>query len=305
MTSPWWLPSIGAGIVSATLFGIAPLSPLAAIMVAAPLFTVGLGIGAFAVATSALAGFVAALVIYGPTLAVAFVMGFGVPVTILVRQAMLSRRDDNGTEWYPAGSLAVTLTVLGLAMAMALSAVLVPLGLLEQAEAMLSQFAEDFAAGSNGISAEALMDRIRWITRLLPGMLIGFWMLAMLAGGTLAQALLQRMGRNLRPAPNVADMELPNWMATVAAAAMAAAMLLPEPAGIYAAAVAFAACFAFLVQGLAVVHALNGKIRGGAMPLAIFYLLVFAPVWPATLVVLLGAVEQFAGFRRRLKKPDE
>jgi uncharacterized protein YybS (DUF2232 family) len=65
---------------------------------------------------------------------------------------------------------------------------------------------------------------------------------------------------------------------------------------------AFAVCFGYLVQGLAVVHAFIRKIEGGTILLVIFYLLVFAPVWPAMLVVLLGAVEQFAEFRRRWKK---
>ena len=91
-------------------------------------------------------------------------------------------------------------------------------------------------------------------------------------------------------------------MATLAAAIMAAAVFAPNPVGDYAVSMAFAACFGFLGQGLSVVHAFNKKIEGGTILLVIFYLLAFVPIWPALLVVLLGAVEQFAGLRRGWKK---
>ncbi len=82
-------------------------------------------------------------------------------------------------------------------------------------------------------------------------------------------------------------------------------MLLPEPAVTYALGMAFAVCFAYLLQGLAVVHAFNRKIQGGTILLVIFYLLTFMTIWPPILVVLLGAVEQFAGFRQRWRKGTE
>jgi len=309
MTSPWWLSSAAAGIASAVLYGAAPASPLGAMMVvvliAAALFMAGLGLGTMAGATASAVGVLAAMAIHGPASGATYALSFGVPVAILVRQAMLSRSVDGEVEWYPTGHLAATLTIIGLGMAVAYTAILPRLGVLEQAEALLRVFAENFAASSGEVAVEDLMDRIKWVMRLLPGMLTGFWMLALLAGGAVAQAVLEKMQRNLRPRPDFAGMLLPNWMAAVAAVTMAGAMFIPDPVGLYAVSMAFAACFGFLMQGLAVVHAFNRKIQGGTILLAIFYLLVFAPVWPAMLLVLLGAVEQFAGFRRGWKKLAE
>ncbi|MCK5621304.1 MAG: DUF2232 domain-containing protein [Alphaproteobacteria bacterium] len=309
MTSPWWLLSAAAGVASAVLYGVTPGSPLgamlAAVLVAAALFMAGLGLGTMAGATASAVGVLAAMAIHGPVSGATFALSFGVPVAILVRQAMLSRSVDGETEWYPTGLLAATLTIIGLGMALAYTAILPTLGVLEQAEALLRTFAESFAASSDEITVEELMDQIKWVMRLLPGMLTGFWMLALLAGGALAQTVLERMQRNLRPRPDFAGMRLPNWMAAVAAVTMAGAMFVPDPAGLYAVSMAFAACFGFLMQGLAVVHAFNRKIRGGMILLVIFYLLVFVPVWPAMLLVLLGAVEQFAGFRRGWTRETE
>ena len=164
-----------------------------------------------------------------------------------------------------------------------------------------STFIDNCISCHDGVTASELLAWMEPYRRLLPGLTTAFWMANLIAAGVLAQAVLAKFGRNLRPWPEFLAMELPGWMAVAAAATLAAAMVLPDPAGAYSMAIAFAACFAFLLQGLAVVHAFNRKIEGGRILLAIFYLLVFGPVWPALLVVLLGAVEQFAGFRRGWK----
>jgi uncharacterized protein YybS (DUF2232 family) len=311
MTGPWWLLSAGAGIASAVLYGIVPPSPLGAMMVvvlvSVPLFMAGLSLGAMAALVASATGIVAALALHGPAVAGVFAMCFGVPVLIMVRQALLSRSGDAGIEWYPAGLLAATLTVIGLALAVIFTTVLPMLGVQEFAEVLLQGFAESLAAGTEGVTAEEVLEQINIerMLRLMPGMISGFWMLALLAGGSIAQAILEKTGRNLRPSPEFSRIELPNWLAIVAAIIMAAGMFVPGVLGDYAVAMAFAACFPFLVQGLALVHAFIRKIRGGTILLVIFYLLVFVPVWPVMLVVLLGAVEQFAGFRQRWENGTE
>ncbi len=305
MTSPWWLLSVVAGVASAVLFGFAPATPVGAmlstVLVAVPLFMAGLGLGALPGAAASAVGILAVLAIHNPESAAIYAMSFGFPVAILVRQAMLSRNVDGTTHWYPAGYLTATLTMIGLVLAVAYTAILPMLQVQEQATAMMRVLAENFASGTDGVTVEQLMEQVGWVMRLLPGMLTGIWMLALLAGGAVAQTLLEKIKRNLRPRPNFAEILLPNWMATVAAVIMAVAVFAPDPIGDYAMSMAFAACFGFLVQGLTVVHAFNRKIKGGKILLVIFYMLVVAPIWPVMLVVLLGAVEQFAGFRRGWK----
>lgn len=309
MTGPWWLFSAGAGIACALLYGFTPADPLGAlvlsVLVPVPLFMAGLGLGAMAGAVASAAATLIVLVIQGPMAGAMFAAGFGVPVAVLVRQAMLSRVEDSGTEWYPAGLLAATLAVVGLGLAVALTAFISSLAIQELFDERLRAFAAGFAAETEGVTAEQLLARLEPVKRLLPGMTTVFWMGVLIAGGTLAQMALEKFGRNMRPWPDFAGMELPNWLAIAASACIAAAMLLPDPVSIYATAMAFAVCFAFLLQGLAVVHAFNRKIQGGGILLAVIYLLIFGQGWPAVLIVLLGAVEQFAGFRRRWKKATE
>lgn len=310
MTGPWWLLGAGAGIASALLFGGAPTGLLAAVLlsflVPVPLFMAGLGLGTMAGAVAAAVAAALVLIIQGPMAGALFAGKFAVPVAILVRQAMLSRTDDSGTEWYPAGLLATTLSVVGLGMAVAISAIISSLAVQELFDERLQAFAENFAAANEGITAEKMLAWLEPFRRLLPGLTTVFWMVNLIAAGALAQAALVKLGRNLRPWPDFMAMELPGWMAAVAAVALAAAMVLPNPVGTYALAMAFAVCFAFLLQGLAVVHAFNRKIQGGTVLLIIFYLLVFGQGFPAALVVVLGAVEQYLGLRRRwIEKSEE
>jgi hypothetical protein len=306
MTSPWWLLSAGAGVASALLYGLPPVGLLGAlvlpVLVPAPLFMAGLGLGAKAGAVASAIAAAGVLILQGTIPGAIFACGFAAPVAILVRQALLSRTDVGDTEWYPAGLLAATLTIVGLMLAVAIAAAISSLPVQEAFDEHLRIFAENFAAKSDGITAEELLLKMEPVKRLLPAIMTAYWMAVLMASGVLSQAALEKLKRNLRPWPDFAGMMLPNWMAAVAAVTLAAAMLLPDPAGIYALAMTFAASFAFLVQGLAVVHAFNRKIHGGTILLMIFYVLVFGQGWPAVLVVLLGAVEQFAGMRRGWKK---
>jgi uncharacterized protein YybS (DUF2232 family) len=310
MTNPWWLLSAGAGIASALLYGLAPASPPGAMMLSVlipvPLFMAGLGLGAIAGALASAVAIAGVLILQGPMAGAIFAGGFAVPAAILVRQAMLSRTTDGVTVWYPAGLLTATLTVVGMGVAVAVTTIISSLEVQQMFDERLHAFAESFASSGRGeVTVEELLRKMEWTKRLLPGMMTSFLMLILLASSALAQSALEKMNRALRPWPDFAGMELPNWMAVVAAISVTAAMLLPVPAGTYAVAISFAVCSAFLLQGLAVVHAFNRKIQGGTILLVIFYLLVFGPVWPSVLVVLLGAVEQFAGIRRRLIKTTE
>lgn len=303
MTAPWWMLGAAAGIASALLFGVTPTNLLGAmllsVLIPVPLFMSGLGLGTMAGAIAAAVATLVVLVNHGPMIGARFAGEFAVPVAILIRQAMLSRAYDGGAEWYPAGLLTATLSVIGLGFAIAIAAIISSLAVQELFDERLRVFAENFAADNDGITADRLLEWMEPVKRLLPGLTTVIWMVNLIAAGALAQAALVKLGRNMRPWPNFMAMELPGWMVIVAIVTLVAAMVLPEPAGTYALAMAFATCFAFLLQGLAVVHAFNRKIQGGTILLVIFYALVFGQGYPVVLVVLLGAVEQYVWMRRR------
>ena len=282
MTSPWWLSErrrrhCQRGALRACP-GKAAGRHWLAVLVPAPLFMAGLGLGAMAGAVASAVAAAGVLIPghHGP--ARSSPCGFAAPVAILVRQAMLSRTEDGETEWYPAGLLAATLTIVGLMLAVAIAAAISSLPAQEAFDEHLRMFAENFAAKSDGITAEELllkMEPAKRCTagdndRLLDGDPDGQRGAVPGSAGKVEAEFAALAG--------LCGNELPNWMAAAAAVTLAAAMLLPDPAGIYALAMAFAASFGFLVQGLAVVHAFNRKIQGGTILLVIFYLLVLGQV---------------------------
>ncbi len=308
MTRFWFLAA-GAGALSGLLYGIPPAGLLAgmavAVLVPVPLFLAGLGLGAAAAIAAGAAGMVVVLVLHGLLPTAIYAAVTAIPAAVLCRQAMLSRDDGEGLEWYPSGLLVGWLTGIGLVLALPTTAMMSLASVQELFDVNLRAFAEHFAAGNADVTADQMAELLAPAKRLAPAVSTIGWTLLLLAGGAIAQAILVRSGRNLRPTPGFLDMELPGWIPVAAALAIVGAMSLPDPVGAYALSASFAAAFPFLLQGLAVVHAFSRKVGGGFALLAIFYVLVVFQGWPMLLVVLLGAVEQFAGFRRRWTKPDE
>jgi len=112
--------SVGCGAAAAALYLAVMLgSPGGLILVyltQLPLFAAGLWLGFGA---AAVAGITAMLALLAASDAIAAALFAGlnvVPVVILVRQALLARRQDDGTlQWYPPGLLAAWLTGMALA----------------------------------------------------------------------------------------------------------------------------------------------------------------------------------------------
>src|SRR3954470_22428909 len=81
-----------------------------------PLFAAGLWLGVGAVAAACITGSLVLLAGSGPIGAALFAALNAVPVTLLVRQALLARRRDDGVYvWYPPGLLTAWLTGYALA----------------------------------------------------------------------------------------------------------------------------------------------------------------------------------------------
>ena len=114
----------------------------------------------------------------------------------------------------------------------------------------------------------------------------------------LAQGLAVRFGRNVRPTPRLAELELPAWFAGAFGAALVLS-LLSGAAGQIGAGLAVIAGMAYLLHGLGVVHWWAARARSPGLVLAWVYLLVgiFTPV--AAALVVLGLVDTWARFRHR------
>ncbi|MBP7064878.1 DUF2232 domain-containing protein [Ferrovibrio sp.] len=274
-----------------------------------PLFFAGLTKGVGAAAAAAAAGTLVSAY-NGVMPAVTFALLFGLPALWLVRQALLARPAEeagsdaelaDGLEWFPPGGLVLRLAGWsGLLLALALLATSGHEGgLLGALQPVLQQFFIAMqAAESGGDQAAKLAETA---ARMMPAVVAVSWLTMLTINGTLAQGLAVLVKQNARPTPHYSALSLPRYMAMGLGGAVLAVMVLPAETSFIAVAATAILAFPYFLQGLAVVHVLANKAPASGLILAAFYAaLVVASLLVGILVVGLGLIEEWAGFRRRV-----
>lgn len=303
----FWVAVLGAGALSGSLYLMVTVGSTGALVLAyiaqLPLFLVGLSVGLTA---SALAGAVAAvmtLALHGIPVTAFFAIAFLLPVLVLVRQGLLSRRNAaDEMEWYPPGLLTGWLVGAGIAI--------VALGILflvltGGAEASVRAFVGKVfdAAKAAMPRGAAPMGRERAIDLMagyLPGIALASLLIMTAFNAVLAQGVLVRFGMNLRPSPDIAALDMPVAFIVVFAAALVAGALLPGDLGYLARNLAPVVMVGGALAGLAVVHAAVRKLDARTWMLVAVYLAAALLVWPIILLAAVGMAEPFLKLRRRL-----
>lgn len=300
-----------AGIASAVLVLTAAsgsLGILLGYLAPLPLFFAGLTHGVTAVG---IAGAVGTLVsgFNGLLAGSVYLATFAAPVALVVRQALLARPAteasagadvSDGLEWYPVGRLVLWLAgwSLGLfGVALLLTADREG-GLPELLQPLLTQFLSVIQQDAGqGADLEAMAKRL---ALLMPAVFGVSWLVMMTINGTLAQGMAVLLKQNRRPTPVYRAFTLSRPLAVALVAAIVAAAVLPGDVAFIGGTVAAILAFPFFLQGLAVVHGLAAKAALPGLVLAAFYAaLVVAGALVGILVVILGFIEEWAGFRRR------
>ena len=141
-----------AGLISSTLFlalsSGAPGMVLLAYFVQLPLLFVGLSLGLAASVIAAAGAILVCSLIAGLVAAGMFALVQAVPAVVVVRQALLSRRQDGKVEWYPLG------------LVLAQLAALAALGIATAFVLLLGE-----PGGLQGVLAQALAVRLGWNRR--------------------------------------------------------------------------------------------------------------------------------------------
>ncbi|MGF1609362.1 MAG: DUF2232 domain-containing protein [Kiloniellales bacterium] len=298
--------ALGAGVLSALPL-LVPGGLLFALLSPLPLFLVGLSQGLRGVTIAALAACGITVLLAGPLGALSIAIVLAGPAVLLVRQALLNRpAPDGGLEWYPPGQMIIWLTGIGVVW-MFLSIMLLGSGsegieatlradfdealalmvpeMQEQARNRMSDLAVPFALGAGPLA----------------------WLGVLAVNGILAQGALLRLGRALRPAPDIKQMELPRWLDVTAAVVLAVALLASGDIGYIAQNLLILLLLPYLFAGLAVAHRWIGR-TGAAAPLLLVPLYVLLLLgWVAPLVVGLGLIDQVVGHHRRKSggRPDQ
>lgn len=295
----------GGGVASAALY-LATLLNVPGVLILAylalmPMFVVGLGWGTN---TAAVAALVATAAIAGgasPTVGLVFALVYAAPTAVMVHLALRSRLAPDGrTAWYPVGRLVSWLTVYACGSFALLALITGDSGVQEaarQIETILGSVLPIEQSPQVAVLARA-------IAGYFPAIVIFCWLIMMLVNAVLAQIALERVGRNLRPAPQASAIELPSWFTTATVAGAAAALIAPAldltALGFAARNTALAMLGPFLLVGLSVVHVWARQWPARMAILIGVYALLLLFGWLAVLVAGLGFMEQWLFLRRKL-----
>jgi hypothetical protein len=262
-----------------------------------PLFVAGLWLGSVTAAIAGLTGFVVLLAASDLLGAAVFVALNAAPVVLLVRQALLARRNGDGTlAWYPPGKLAAWLAALALC---GIAAMLLLLGGPEGLQLALRDIVGE---ALDRVARQPLPNRdaiVRAVATVIPGVVAASWMITSVGNGALAQGLLARFGASWRPSPDLAALSLPMWLPAALGLAAAATLIggAPRYIGINA---LIALSVPFCLAGLAVLHMAVRRLSNPAMALMLFYTTAALFGWPFLAIAILGLLESWLGLRRRL-----
>lgn len=306
----------GSGLVSAALFAsAATATALAGVLfylAPLPLCLAGLGWGGMAALVSAVTGTIVIAASLGPATAAIFAVSIAAPMALLTHLALLSRplatpqgQVTQTVEWYPAGRLVGWAAI----MAGLLAAILVLIVGYDQDsyKEMIRQMLEHSALkeldrDGTLFTEETIASMSAMIARALPAAFAIVWLTITLFNLWMAGLIIDASGRALRPWPDLHALELPNALVPIFAAALLASFM-PGLPGLVATGFAGALLFAFVLQGLAVIHVYSRGVPFRALLLAAVYLGILLLGWVAIAVAIVGLGEPVFRLRERGQPP--
>ncbi len=143
--------------------------------------------------------------------------------------------------------------------------------------------------------------------RIAPGLAVAAWMVVIAADGVAAEWLVTQVGLAVRPPIDIRRLSLPVWIGLILmVAGLAGAILREGTIGIICLNSAIVLVVPFVFLGLALIHALLGKVPNGpALIAALYVVLLGSPAllgWRALLIFTLmlaglGSADQLIDFR--------
>ena len=304
------LLAVSAGALSAfaslAVISGAPFGMLFVYVAPLPLMVSGLSLGIPA-ATVASGGGILMVAIAGGTVAAGiYAVLHAMPSWLLVRQALISRTDENGTRhWFPEGNIIASLSALALAILAGAGFVF-----LQDQESVLGIQATVSKSLDHGLgilapalSASERADAVQMLAAYLPGTVGSSWVAMLLINALMAQNILIRMQKNLRPATDLSLLTLPDWTSWALILAAGAALLGGGDVEYIAQNGAMIMAVPFFFLGLGVVHFMAARTTFPGTALVTVYVAMLFSRWALLSVAALGVMEQWVGIRRRFQGP--
>ncbi len=313
---PFILVGLAAGFATAVLFASASAGGMTGrvllfFLAPLPCYLAGLGWGSAAAALAAVSSAVGASFVLGARTGAVFFLSQGIPLMVLCHLALLNRAAAAATplpgappqlEWYPIGRIVAIATLM--AGSLAFLSVLLIGSDLEQLKTLMRELVEkvflkqlpNFGGGKLGepeinALAELLLFALPAGSALL---WLGGFMLNLWLGGKVT--LISK--RLARPWPDVTTIRFPRGFGLGLALSLAA-LLLPGFGGLLASGFAGAFLFAYMLMGLAIIHAATRGMTARPFILWGLYLTLFVlNTWAGLVIALIGVAEPLLPFRR-------
>ncbi|MGY8991092.1 MAG: DUF2232 domain-containing protein [Rhodospirillales bacterium] len=265
-----------------------------------PLMLVGLSLGAVTGTIAAIAGVITAALLGGLLASALFAVLLAFPAWFMTRQALLKQPTQNGgEEWYPIGSIVSLLALMAAFM-------FVMVGIAEWNNAEEYQRALSKRLDlSLGIMFPSIPDVqrtpiVELFTAILPALIGAYWIFIAVINGILAESVLVKIDKNIRPRPVYSAMSLPEWHSWVAVAAACLAVIGSGKVDYMGHTLVTILAVPFFFNGLAVVHSLARHLAFPGLLIAAVYFSIFLSLWAALVVAAIGVTEQWFGLRHRL-----
>jgi len=305
----------GSGLVSAALFASAAVSAALAsfllYLCPLPLCLAGLGWGRSSILIGGLAATVVMALTLGPAASLVYALTIAAPAAFLVHLLLQARPaagpeggKSGGLEWYPAGRLVGAAALMAGALAGVMVLLLGPDAESYRASIaeMLPHILKALDPDDSVFKPEMVENLETVLAKALPAAFAALWLTVMLFNLWLAGYIVAASGRSLRPWPDLHGLEVPNVFVAVFAGALVASFV-PGIIGLIATGFAGAMLFAYVLQGLAVIHVYSRGVPFRPLLLAVVYLGILLLGWLAIIVAILGLAEPLLGLRARSARP--
>jgi hypothetical protein len=302
----------GAGLIAAALFAsAATATALAGILfylAPLPICLAGVGWGWMAAMLAALTGTIVVASVLGLATGGIFALAVGAPIATLCYLALLSRPVapvQNGSsatlEWYPVGRLVGWAAIMagGLAGIMVLMLGYDTETYRDSIRDVLQHSAlKELDKDGTLINENTIGGLSSMLAWALPAAFAIIWQTIALFNLWLAGVIVDASGRALRPWPRLDAIELPDAVFLAFTGSLLASFL-PGLVGLLATGFAGALLFAYVLQGLAVLHAYSRGMPFRGLLLAAVYLGMVLLGWVAVVIALLGLSEPMLRLRER------
>lgn len=290
-TSNWVIVLVG-GLLSATLsFShvlIHPSFVFLSYLATLPLFLIGLGIGLYPLYGAAILASILVFMTEGLLSGSEFFILSALGPVFLINRAVLHKTKGGKTYWYPVSHLLRDLTLAStLVMVLALGAFFYfTQG--ETPDSFVIKFLKTFDPEGAMKGAEPLL---KMLFPFLPGFLALSWSFMMVINGALAQGLLVRFQKNLRPSPSLKKLHAPQYFALLLGLSLFLAVFGFEFLSILGKNFTLVLLLPFFIIGLGQIHGWVHKTSFPTFVLTLFYFCLLTLIWPAFIVCLVGLLK--------------